>query len=305
VVPTLVVFFVGVRPSGMRHDAGRALEPNSARGDVGLGTDQDLDGLPDAVERLLGTDPLNADTDGDGCGDLAEWALHSDPRDPNSQPRVHSAVRSCAYEENGRIHVFCAVYPSNLALIDSFHLIAGSTAFTDAPDGDPGTGVGLVDLSSALGAMIHDVTTKNFLGYELTTFDFEIERSMLASLGSINVAFTGKLADETVAQQLYLGLQGSTSYVVENTPAAARGDADPAIAEPLQPTPPVDEDPEYCALGMSDGTPVGLASVQYTVTSASCAPDGLLYCIAADCQALAGQTFTLVDYGYLQGQADQ
>ena len=34
--------------------------------------DTDGDGVPDAAEPVLGTDPLNADTDGDGVADLAD-----------------------------------------------------------------------------------------------------------------------------------------------------------------------------------------------------------------------------------------
>ena len=34
--------------------------------------DADGDGIPDAAEPVLGTDPLNADTDGDGVNDLAD-----------------------------------------------------------------------------------------------------------------------------------------------------------------------------------------------------------------------------------------
>lgn len=35
-------------------------------------TDTDGDGVPDAAEKVLGTDPLNPDTDGDGANDLAD-----------------------------------------------------------------------------------------------------------------------------------------------------------------------------------------------------------------------------------------
>lgn len=35
-------------------------------------TDTDGDGIPDAAEPVLGTDPVNADTDGDGVNDLAD-----------------------------------------------------------------------------------------------------------------------------------------------------------------------------------------------------------------------------------------
>jgi len=37
--------------------------------DAGTAIDSDKDGLPDNVEKVLGTDPLNADTDGDGIND--------------------------------------------------------------------------------------------------------------------------------------------------------------------------------------------------------------------------------------------
>ncbi|MHB9093288.1 MAG: hypothetical protein ACYC21_01340 [Eubacteriales bacterium] len=38
----------------------------------GLGVDTDNDGLPDTVEKTLGTNPLSADTDGDGQSDKAD-----------------------------------------------------------------------------------------------------------------------------------------------------------------------------------------------------------------------------------------
>jgi len=40
--------------------------------DQGVVPDSDLDGLSDARELEVGTDPLKKDTDGDGCGDLLE-----------------------------------------------------------------------------------------------------------------------------------------------------------------------------------------------------------------------------------------
>lgn len=48
--------------------------------------DPDFDGLTNAQEIQLGTDPLNNDTDGDGFGDGDEVAMGSDPLDPNSKP---------------------------------------------------------------------------------------------------------------------------------------------------------------------------------------------------------------------------
>jgi hypothetical protein len=48
--------------------------------------DDDDDGLTDATEGLLGTDPLLADTDGDGFDDGEEVAAGTDPNDPGSFP---------------------------------------------------------------------------------------------------------------------------------------------------------------------------------------------------------------------------
>jgi YD repeat-containing protein len=44
-----------------------------------FGPDTDGDGLPDAFELLLGSDPLNPDTDGDGLPDGIEYLLKGDP----------------------------------------------------------------------------------------------------------------------------------------------------------------------------------------------------------------------------------
>jgi hypothetical protein len=48
--------------------------------------DDDDDGLDDAEELLLGTNPIVADTDGDGFADGAEVAAGTDPTDPDSFP---------------------------------------------------------------------------------------------------------------------------------------------------------------------------------------------------------------------------
>jgi hypothetical protein len=45
--------------------------------------DTDRDGLTDAMEAVLGTDPLDPDTDDDGLGDGREWQLSTNPRSPD------------------------------------------------------------------------------------------------------------------------------------------------------------------------------------------------------------------------------
>ncbi len=45
-----------------------------SQGAYAAGVDSDGDGIPDASEVLLGTDPMNPDTDGDGVNDLKDTA---------------------------------------------------------------------------------------------------------------------------------------------------------------------------------------------------------------------------------------
>lgn len=74
--------------------------PSLEASHAGWGQDTDQDGLSDALERVLGLDPLLPDTDGDGFPDALELALGSDPRDPNSTPTTQDlAVGMAAYVE--------------------------------------------------------------------------------------------------------------------------------------------------------------------------------------------------------------
>ncbi len=56
------------------------------------GPDADGDGVPDAAEPLLHTDPMNADTDGDGQNDLADAAPVVAP-DPMTQAGMPAPYR--------------------------------------------------------------------------------------------------------------------------------------------------------------------------------------------------------------------
>jgi hypothetical protein len=54
---------------------------------ISTNNDPDLDGLPEAAEIALGTNPRRTDTDGDGFSDGHEIVAGTDPLDPNSFPR--------------------------------------------------------------------------------------------------------------------------------------------------------------------------------------------------------------------------
>lgn len=53
---------------------------------TGESEDTDGDGLSDAEEVDIGTDPLDADTDGDGWSDGEELDWNTDPLKPDSTP---------------------------------------------------------------------------------------------------------------------------------------------------------------------------------------------------------------------------
>jgi hypothetical protein len=71
-------------------DALEAAAGRDARHGIAPGTDPDLlidadgDGLSDAWEASLGSNPTALDTDHDGLGDALELAHHTNPHDPDS-----------------------------------------------------------------------------------------------------------------------------------------------------------------------------------------------------------------------------
>jgi len=66
-------------------ESGYGLSPNDGSGDQGAGGDPDQDGLTNAQELALGTDPLDPDTDHDGSNDGQEVADETDPLNPGSR----------------------------------------------------------------------------------------------------------------------------------------------------------------------------------------------------------------------------
>ncbi|MBM3855592.1 MAG: hypothetical protein FJ399_20980 [Verrucomicrobia bacterium] len=77
----------------------------------GSSIDSDGDGLHDALELVIGTNPNRLDTDGDGFGDGEEVARSSNPRRKQVVPASADAgVSIDAYAENGRVHALTTIY---------------------------------------------------------------------------------------------------------------------------------------------------------------------------------------------------
>ena len=90
--------------------------------------DGDGDGIPDAAEALLGTDPLMADTDGDGANDLADTdATYLDnPMDPAGLAAPF-AIAEARVEDN-----FDPILKA--AAPDHLELLITNTSATDLTD---------------------------------------------------------------------------------------------------------------------------------------------------------------------------
>ncbi len=70
--------------------------------------DSDHDGLTDAEEKKIGTDPSNFDTDGDGLNDFLEVQLKTDPKNAHSlssgeSDGVAAVIRQQDAEQQQRI----------------------------------------------------------------------------------------------------------------------------------------------------------------------------------------------------------
>lgn len=70
--------------------------------EVDVNTDPDLDGLSDADEAALGSDPGNPDSDGDTFSDGEEAAQSTDPTDPDDHPYLGGwRIDACRDDDKG------------------------------------------------------------------------------------------------------------------------------------------------------------------------------------------------------------
>jgi hypothetical protein len=78
--------FAAVADNGVTNSGGVVTAVNALGVFTDPNADPDNDGLANAYELILGTDPFNPDTDGDGFSDGAEVASGSDPLNPLCTP---------------------------------------------------------------------------------------------------------------------------------------------------------------------------------------------------------------------------
>jgi len=77
-------------PGGGTDDTGGGGAPGGGGDGGGGDVDSDGDGLTDAEENEIGTDPDNIDSDGDGFSDGEEWEEGSDPTDGTDTPFAYT-----------------------------------------------------------------------------------------------------------------------------------------------------------------------------------------------------------------------
>ncbi len=88
--------------------------------------DDDNDGLSDAEESVIGTDPFNPDTDGDGLTDLQEVQSNRDPLTPNRSPvAVIASPGSVAVGDTAELDGSGSFDPDNDPIPDyAWHLLS-------------------------------------------------------------------------------------------------------------------------------------------------------------------------------------
>ena len=111
--------------------------------------DTDGDGLSDAQEALLGTDPLNPDTDGDGFSDGAEVASGSDPLNPLCTPLNCRLTGSVDSQTLSLINANAALTGSLESNSKTFSLINANAALTGPLESNSKT-FSLINANAAL-----------------------------------------------------------------------------------------------------------------------------------------------------------
>ena len=85
--------------------------------------DRDDDGLPDAEEARLGTDPNDEDTDGDGFTDGVEVVAGTDPNGRDNPAAMHLAVNAPAFDSMRIYATLNGDYTTIRGLVDNVSFV--------------------------------------------------------------------------------------------------------------------------------------------------------------------------------------
>lgn len=123
----LACLFMIQPPSVFDTSAGQAF--------AGLPTpkDKDDDLLPDAFEEILGTNYMRVDSDEDGIPDGVEYVMRSDPLDPDILPTIEPGMRMALYQEGSLLKIAFYFFPGDVVYLNKFNFLI---AYADSMPGD-------------------------------------------------------------------------------------------------------------------------------------------------------------------------
>ena len=193
---------------------------------AGTDDDDDHDGLTEAEELVLGTDPLNRDSDGDGAGDGFEVARGTLPKVGTSRPRNY--VAAWGANTHGQCDVPFDLGDVIAVAAGEYHTLAVRTDGTVAAWGQNTSGqtevpTGLRDVVAVAAGQAHSLALRangtvaawgNSSSGVNTVPEGLADVTAIAAGDSFNLALK---SDGTVA------VWGTTSYDLDEMPAGAVG----------------------------------------------------------------------------------
>lgn len=165
-----------------------------------LTTDTDGDGLTDAEEIALGTDPNEIDTDGDGISDYEEVQAGSDPLDPNSKPS-HVMINPSKV----------VVFDTDYFLIDEDGNAYASSTQTNPTYANPygNLGIGRTGVAADFEEVKIDAPVKDISGGTMGTFFLTDTNELYAAGSKSSVTFPAATTYDAVPTptKIFAGLK--------------------------------------------------------------------------------------------------
>ena len=251
--------------------------------------DLDGDGLADAQEMILGTDPFQVDSDGDGFSDLEEFSRSTDAMDTASFPgtSIEPAVATTGRTHAGIFRVVTTLYVPN------GDLTGASVTFGALVGGQ------LLYIDPALffvGANLTLHTAANGTD-EIYVLETPIPESLLLNLGNTGIFATyspaGATSVDHVSALNLAGINGVLCQVAPTTGASGPG----TMYRPLSDGPDIPATWSPAMICVQDMHTIGVvgAVMQLQIDSSNCDPIGSDSYCPPDCENLAGTIVDMID----------